>query len=239
MEHLDRDDLILLHYGEEAPAGAREHLFGCARCRAEADVLRRVLDAVDGADEAPPLADDWEDRLWNRVRWKLERRRTRWLGWAAAAAAMLVLAFLAGRSMRPPSPSPKAVPAQAAKSTAESRERVLLVVLGDHLSRSERLLTEVKNASADAPPIVMADHEAMEELVRKNRLYLDAARTSRQTSLANVLEELEPLLLELARAPENPSADDIAMLQKRIEKRKALLELRLAGEQIRQRQRSL
>jgi hypothetical protein len=76
----------------------------------------------------------------------------------------------------------------------------------------------------------------MEDLVRKNRLYLDAAYASGQTSLASVLEEMQPLLLELARTPENPTADDIRMLQKRIEKRGALLELRVAGEQIRQRQ---
>jgi hypothetical protein len=234
MDHLDRDDLILLHYGEEAPAGAREHLLGCEACRNEAALLRRVLDAVDDAAETPELAPAWEEHLWNRLRWKLERRRTRWIGWAAAAAAMLVLAFLAGRSFMPRSST-----AIVTENTAKGRERVLLVVLGDHLSRSERLLTEVKNASADAPPVVMADREAMEDLVRKNRLYLDAAHASGQTSLANVLEEMQPLLLELARAPENPSARDIEILQKRIEKRGALLELRLAGEQVRQQQRKL
>jgi len=233
MDHLDRDDLILLHYGEEAPAGAREHLLGCEACRNEAALLRRVLDAVDDAVDSPELAPAWEEHLWNRLRWKLERRRTRWIGWAAAAAAMLVLAFLAGRSFMPRNP------ALVTENTVKDRERVLLVVLGDHLSRSERLLTEVKNASADAPPVVMADREAMEDLVRKNRLYLDAAQASGQTSLANVLEEMQPLLLELARAPENPSARDIEILQKRIEKRGALLELRLAGEQVRQQQRKL
>jgi len=45
---------------------------------------------------------------------------------------------------------------------------------------------------------------------------------------------MQPLLLELARAPEHPSAQDIEMLQRRIEKRGAVLKLRLAGEQIRQ-----
>ena len=233
MNHLDRDDLILLHYGEKASPGAREHLLGCEECRHEAELLRRVLDAVDV--ETPELAPAWEEQLWNRLRWKLERRRTPWIGWAAAAAAVVVIAFLAGRSFMPKPATPQA-PQQAAKSTAEGRERVLLVVLGDHFSRSERLLTEVKNASADAPPFVIADREAMEDLVRKNRLYLDAAQASGQTSLANVLEQMQPLLLELARAPENPTAEDIRMLQKRIEKRGALLELRVAGEEIRQRQ---
>ena len=233
MNHLDREDLILLHYGEPASPGAREHLFGCAQCRHEAELLRRVLDAVDA--EAPELAPAWEEQLWNRLRWRLERRRAPWIGWAAAAAALVVVAFLAGRSFMPKPATPQVVQ-QAAKSTAEGRERVLLVVLGDHLSRSERVLTEVKNASADAPPFVIADRDTLEDLVRKNRLYVEAAQASGQTSLANTLEQMQPLLLELARAPENPTPDDIRTLQKRIEKRGALLELRVAGEQIRQRQ---
>lgn len=235
MNHLDREDLILLHYGETASPGAREHLFGCPECRGEAELLRRVLDAVDV--EAPELAPAWEEQLWNRLRWRLERRRTSWIGWTAAAAALVVVAFLAGRSFMPKAAAPQQPAAlQAAKSTAEGRERVLLVVLGDHLSRSERVLTEVKNASADAPPVVIADRDTLEDLVRKNRLYLEAAQASGQTSLANTLEQMQPLLLELARAPENPTADDIRTLQKRIEKRGAILELRVAGEEIRQRQ---
>lgn len=233
MNHLDREDLILLHYGETASPGAREHLFGCAECRREAELLRRVLDAVDV--EAPELAPAWEEQLWNRLRWRLERRRTSWIGWTAAAAALVVVAFLAGRSFMPKAAAPQPVALQAAKSTAEGRERVLLVVLGDHLSRSERVFTEVKNASTDAP-VVMADRDTLEDLVRKNRLYLEAAQASGQTSLANTLEQMQPLLLELARAPENPSADDIRTLQKRIEKRGTILELRVAGEEIRQRQ---
>ena len=234
MDHLDRDDLILLHYGEKTSPGAREHLLGCEECRRESALLRRVLDAVDdAAGETPELAPAWEEQLWNRLRWKLERPRSRWIGWAAAAAATIAIAFLAGRTFMPRS---TLIAPQRATSTPEGRERVLLVVLGDHFSRSERVLTEVKNATADAPPIVIADREAMEDLVRKNRLYLDAAYTSGQTSLASVLEEMQPLLLELARAPENPSAHDIEMLQKRIEKRGSVLKLRVAGEQIRQRQ---
>ncbi|HEY6137022.1 MAG TPA: hypothetical protein VI670_04595 [Thermoanaerobaculia bacterium] len=242
MEHLDRDTLVLLHYGEDVPPGAREHLLRCEACRSERELLRRVLDAVDQAAETPELAPAWEEHLWNRLRWKLERRRDRSWMFAAAAAAAVAIAVLVGYRLAPRS-TPAPVKQQAATtktapaSTAEGRERVLLVVVGDHFDRSERMLTEIKNATAEAPPVIIADREAMEDLVRKNRLYLDAAYASGQTSLANTLEELQPLLLELARAPEKPSARDLQMMQKRIEKRGALFELRVAGEQIRQRQR--
>lgn len=241
MEHLDRDTLVLLHYGEDVPPGAREHLLRCEACRSERELLRRVLDAVDQAAETPELAPAWEEHLWNRLRWKLERRQNRSWMFAAAAAAAVVIAVLVGYRLAPrsaPAPVQQAATTKPAPaSTAEGRERVLLVVVGDHFDRSERMLTEIKNATAEAPPVVIADREAMEDLVRKNRLYLDAAYASGQTSLANTLEELQPLLLELARAPEKPSARDLQLMQKRIEKRGALFELRVAGEQIRQRQR--
>src|SRR2546430_524137 len=97
MDHLDRDDLILLHYGEKASPGVREHLLGCEECRRESALLRRVLDAVDdAAGETPELAPAWEEQLWNRLRWKLERPRSPRLAWAAAAAAMLVIALVGG-----------------------------------------------------------------------------------------------------------------------------------------------
>src|SRR5207244_10274383 len=131
----------------------------------ESALLRRVLDAVDeNTVETPELAPAWEEQLWNRLRWKLERRSGRWIGWAAAAAAMIVIAFLAGRTFMPRSTP---IAPQKATSTPEGRERVLLVVLGDHFSRSERVLTEVKNATADAPPIVIAARAAVGDPVRQ------------------------------------------------------------------------
>ena len=243
MDHLDRDELILLHYGEAVRPGAREHLLGCEACRSESELLRRVLQAVDENSETEEPAPQWEEQLWNRLRWKLERPRRRPLAWMAVAAAAMIAVVAAALFLRRPAPAPAPqqvhnAPAPAAPVTtpAQARERVLLVVLGDHLSRSERVLTEVKNSSADAPALVIADRETLEDLVRKNRLYIDAAYSSNQTSLANVLEQMQPLLLELARAPEKPTARDIETLQKRIEKRGAVVKLRLAEEQIRQRQ---
>ena len=58
----------------------------------------------------------------------------------AAVAAMLVVAFLAGRFTRPPNP-----PARIVAITADGRQRVLLMALGDHLERSEMVLTELAN----------------------------------------------------------------------------------------------
>lgn len=241
MNHLSRDELVLLHYGEPLPPALREHAEQCPDCRSEREVLGRVLGAVD--DVAPSLPADWEETLWSRLRWRLQHRRNRSPWYAAAGvAASLALAFLIGREL-PRRSEPlvveaarpaanRAVPASTG-STDEGRERILLVVLGDHFTKSERLLTEVKNASTATLPSDPAD---IEELLNKNRLYHDAAVTSGQASLALVLEEIEPLLVELARAPEQPTERDLAMLQKRIEKRDLVFKLRIASEQTRKQQ---
>jgi hypothetical protein len=236
-QHLNRDELILLHYGEAAPSGAREHLLQCAECRRERELLRKMLqavhEAVDESVETSTLAPQWEDQLWNRMRWKLERRRNRPVAWIGIAAAA-VLALVIGYQFKDRSVVSKK-PGDQLASNAQGRERVLFIVVGEHLSRSERVLTEVKNATGEAPPLLIADREAMEDLVRTNRLYAEAAHASGQTSLANVLEETQPLLLELAHVPENPSPQDLELLRRRIEKRGAVVKLRLAEEQLRQR----
>jgi len=241
MDHLDHESLILLHYREELPAGAREHLLACDHCRRELDLLGRVLTAVGEGVETPELEPSWEEQTWNRLRWKLDRRPRRTAAWwsSLAAAAVLAIAFIAGRAIERHAQPPAAAPSEARVSSpaatvnAAARDRILLVVVADHLSRSERLFTEVKNAPAGTAPVLVTDRETIEDLVRKNRLYIDAANSSGQTSLADLLEEMQPLLTELARAPEHPTTEDIDTLQKRIDKRGAVLKLRLAGEQIR------
>jgi hypothetical protein len=235
MDHLDHDELILLHYGESATPGSREHLLACEQCRRESELLRRVLDAVDKNDPAAELPESWEEQTWNRLRWKLERKPRRAALWWPAAAAVLVAAFLAGRLMErrtQPAPAPRTASVEPV-TNASTRERILLVVVADHIGRSERVLTEVKNAKPGVTPLLASDHDTVEDLVRKNRLYIDAANASGQAQLADLLQQMQPLLLELARAPEQPSAEDIDMLQRRIDKQGAVTKLRLAGEQIR------
>ena len=225
MEHLTRDEHVLLHYGEPLPAGRRAHAADCDLCRRQSDVLRRVLDAVSDEDE--PLPESWEERFWERLRWKLQGRRDRRPWYAAAGiAAAIVLAFFLGRQL-----PRQATPVEEAGIGDEGRARILLVVLGDHLTRSERVLTEVKNATSDEPPL--SSRKSIEELVIKNRLYRDAAVAAGETSLASILEEMEPLLMELARAPAEPTARDIESLQRRIEKKGLLFKLRVAGDETR------
>jgi hypothetical protein len=95
-------------------------------------------------------------------------------GFAAVAACLLIVAaaFFAGRQWEHRNPqTPVAV--NSAGAGDQGKERVVLVVLGDHLDRSERLLVELKHAepSTEAPI-----QEEARELLSANRLYRESVK---------------------------------------------------------------
>jgi hypothetical protein len=149
-----------------------------------------------------------------------------------AAAAALVLAFQVGRHW-------PAVPTAAptAPAVAEGgRERILLVAVGDHLERTQMLLVELSNApTTEARDIGLEQHQA-QELVSANRLYREAATQAGEPGVASVLDELERLLVEVARGPETLQPAALAQIQRRIESRGLLFKVRVLESRVRQKQ---
>src|SRR6185312_10214197 len=122
------------------------------------------------------------------VWWRTPRR------WAAigAIAALVGIAFLAGRQSAPAPELAKNPPPQVV------RERVLMVALGDHLERSQVVLLEVAHAS-DAADVSLVRDEA-EDLAGSNRLYRQTALQIGDRKTADVLDQLERVLLEIAHS---------------------------------------
>ena len=96
------------------------------------------------------------------------RRPWRKLTGLAALAAALVVAFLLGQRF----------PAPAPPISAEVRERILLVAVGNHLERSQMILVELANAPTDVPLDVSAERASADVLVSANRLYRQTALRS-------------------------------------------------------------
>lgn len=239
MNHLNQDELVLSYYGEpDLDAGRRAHLEACEECRAALATLAAVLDRVTPA-EAPEPGEDYEARTWDRLQWRMRgerRKRASWTKWVAAAA-VIAAAFFGGLLMNRRAAVPTQIaaattqPATARTSTATqqqaSRDRVLLVVVGEHMSQSERILVELANLSAEGQTDITAERDRAQDLLASNRLYRTSALDRGEESVATLLDELEPVLLQLAHAPDQVSSEELRSMQKRVEAKGLVFKLRV------------
>ena len=74
--------------------------------------------------------------------------------------------------------------------------------------------------------------------MQSNRLYRQAALRDGDPGLANVLDELERVLLEISHSSGATSADDLAMLQHQIESQGILFKVRVVELRAREKQRA-
>jgi hypothetical protein len=244
--HLSEEQLVLHHYhDDDAPAAAEQHLGACAECRAEYQMLRRVLAVVSEAP-APERGEQYGAEVWNRLRWKLGRqprvRRAVWIP-ALATAAVLAIVFMAGALWHsrtaPHSGTPMIAETHTAaagtqvaatsQNTLAQGDRFLVVVVSDHLDSTERMLLEVANADPKKSLDTSASAKRAEELVASNRIFRQTASQRGDARIASVLSDIEPVLLELSHAGNNLTADELSALQKRIESRGLLLKVRVTS----------
>jgi hypothetical protein len=242
--HFTQDEFILAYYGE--PDARRDHLDTCHECRAELSRLASVLDQVTPV-EVPEPADDYEARVWDRVSWRLrgERKRTsrEWTKWVAAAA-MLAIAFIGGllwsrrytgpvQIANQPSTTITGAAEPVAASTQQQRDRILLVVVGDHLDDSERMLIELTNLTAKTDVDVTTEQQRAEELLVSNRLYRRTALDRGEDRVATLLDELEPVLMQIAHGPTQMTPEELRKVQKRVETKELVFKLRVLRADVR------
>ncbi len=240
MNHLNEEQFVLYYYGEQTD-GVEDHLGACEHCRDAYHTLQRVLNSVDSL-AVPERGADYEARVWRSVSEKLPRKgsfASRWFAWrplaaAAAMAVLVVAAFLAGRTWQKPRPPQGA----AIAADSQVRERVLMVAVGDHLERSQMVLVELSNAGAPSTGALDISYEqrAAEDLVESNRLYRQTAMSAGDSATANLLEELENVLLDIAHSPSAVSAKQLDDLRKEIESRGILFKVKVFGSQVEERQ---
>jgi hypothetical protein len=240
--HLTDDELVLHYYGEmteAAEARACAHLEQCTACRENLVKLQRVMAAIDAAPVPEP--DAWfEQRTWARLEPALAPapRARAWrlpwaaIAWGAAAALIVIAAFVAGRFF-PPQPAT----IQTAETLEGVRERVLMVDLSDHLDRSETALVEFVTGT-DARQLA-SGRSRVEELVAANRLYRRTAAASGDQGVADVLDELERVLIEIAGTAPEASIDDLDVVRQRIDTRGLLFKVRVMREQLQERAKDI
>ena len=240
--HLSEDELILHYYGETDrldEARVESHLASCADCQFANQQLRRVMTLVDSAAPLDAPAG-FERTAWARLEPALDAnarggwRTFLWFPqWALAGgvAALLIAAFVAGRFTSEPS----GITRGASPVVQIDPGKVLEAAVGDHLERSQMMLAELANADADHADVFAAEQERAADLVAVNRLILASVEQSGDAAVAEVLEDLERLLLEIANAPADASSNELTGLQSRITTEDLLFRVRVIASEMRQR----
>jgi hypothetical protein len=231
------------------------HLDTCPDCAlVVADIQQLVRDAAAlGPMEPPPhvwervksLVDSQQSQVDSResaVQSQKPKAQGLWprYAWALATAALVVMAFFTGRYAQQRE-QPRAAQPSAAAATpitngdaAAVRERVLAAAVGDHLERSQMMLVELAHAETRDELDISAERQLADDLVASNRLYRQSAQQMGQDDVAGLLDELERVLVEVARGPSTVSMRQLADIQQRIESQGILFKVKVIGSEIRQ-----
>ncbi|MDP2319392.1 MAG: zf-HC2 domain-containing protein [Acidobacteriota bacterium] len=265
-QHLSEEALILHYYGETARADEARvdaHLAECRDCQAAKAQLQRVLTLVETAApvEARP---GFERDVWARLEPQLPPSRSalRWTsdasttigwvrslvrrslgegGWALAGgvAALVLVAFMVGRFTGgvPAADLVEATPSLGLPGEA-SPDRVLQAAMGDHLDRTQMMLTELVNTDVDQADLFAGEQDRASDLVAINRLIRQSAAQSGDAGVVDVLEDLERVLLEIANAPADVTSNELSGLKDRITAQDLLFRVRVIASEMRNRTRT-
>ncbi len=250
MRHYNEEALILHYYGESRGRAAMQveaHLERCDDCAA---LYRSISDALAlvVTQDVPERGDQYGLEVWQRIRHRLpEQDEPWWLEWVrwhrlalvATAAALVLVAFGIGRRWTQPAPPSTTAASQTVSlpaASAEIRRRVLLASVADHFDRSERVLTEIANASERSD--ISGEQQWAEDLVQTSRLYRQNAVDTGEQTVANVLDDLERSLLEIVHSPSPISRSDLEQIQRRIDATALLFKVRVMSDELWQRERA-
>ena len=250
--HCTDDELTLYYYGEgRRRHDVERHLESCAGCAATYREIAGTL-AMIAAPEVPERGDQYGLEVWQRIRHKLpDPEPSAWamvaglfrserLVWAAGAAALVLAAFVAGRvwPRLPASGAPAAAavtntPAGATAVAGDSRQRILLASVADHLDQSARVLSDIMNAPRGD---ISAEQRWADDLLDASRLYRQDAVDAGEQSVAAILDDLERSLIEIVNSPSKISAADLDQIRRRIDAASLLFKVRVMSDELRQRE---
>jgi len=239
MKHLSDEELYAMC--QIPKGGLASHLRECEECSARFHEFAALLEsAAREAARTPPPAPDLSGRVWAAIHPSLPvygaetrgRRRsavfTAWWprrrAWAGAFAtlALIAAAFWAGRLFEQ-----RQTKTNLASQGASQPGRVVLLVVREHLDRSERLLVELDHAGhlgrMERGPLVQEAADLLED----NRLYRQTAMATQDPALSEVLDRLDRVLVEVAHEPATFQGGDLARLREQMNLDGLLFELRV------------
>lgn len=232
MEHLTEEEMIGHAYGEDA-GGAKPHLDGCAECAASFAELKSDLAEIDRV-EAPVRDEQYGTQVWQAIAGtlpKYEAPRRRWLSmslmrglsYAAVCALLVAIAFYAGRKWEQRGKEDR----EAQSNQQKPKQPIVVVVLGDHLDRSERLLVELKHVDAGNADMVSPLRDEARSLLSANRICRKNAEQAKNPELESALGRLDHVLTEISDQPGGLNAASITRLKNELNADGLLFEVRV------------
>ena len=235
MNHLSEEELIAHAYAEDDSNAVQQHLLACAECAKAYSALGSDLADMKFA-EAPARDSAYGHRVWESLAGSLAayEPRKRWfrgglwpaLSYAAAGIA-LICAFVGGRlwEHRHAQTVAQNHTQQHEPSVQQPPQRVVVVVLSDHLDRSERLLVELKHAEDGSAASPLRDEAR--SLLAANQICRKNAKQDDDRALSTALDRLDHLLVELANQPDGLNSQTINRLQDEMNVNGLLFEVRV------------
>jgi len=216
MSHLTDEQLIEHYLAEGANRVVVEtHLRICSRCEQAYEEISNAM-AVR-APEPPARERGYGERVWQSIQAPLRpyppAQKPSYFSWfrlglAGACLLALFLAFAGGslweRLHRHSTDM---------AGSAQQKQRVVLLILGDHLDRSERLLVQLSNAGEDTGVLDESLQNEARQLLPDNRLYRQAIDSESDPIMTAALDHLERVLLEVANSPERLDSAEITRIE--------------------------
>lgn len=199
-----------------------------------AEVIGFVRQELGAATTTITDEADYARQMRAQVSMRLEprsarRRAVAWVRWGYAAAAGLLLAagvgggVVAGRIWERHQ-QPQITAAKA--SPAKQNQHVVVVVLEEHLDRSEQLLVELKHADGDRAEMGVIREEAV-SLLKVNGERRNQAEAVGDRELSAALGQLETVLQAVAGEPATVREGELERLGRRLNAEGLLFDLRV------------
>ena len=229
MNHLTEEQLIEHYLGEGGNRVVVEtHLRICSRCEQAYEEICNAMGVR--APEPPPREPDTASESGSQFEGSCCRsrqsRRAATFSWPSLCWPVLACSDLPQR-LSGDRYGKDAQASIAATNPAQQKERVVLVILGDHLDRSERLLVQLNHAGADQGDLDSSLQAEARQLLPDNRLYRQAVSAEGDPMVTAALEHLERVLLELANSPERLNSSSIARIEREMNTDSLLFQIRV------------
>lgn len=205
MKHIDDEKLLMVYLGEANQKDIDAVLQSEKACE-QLDQLEADMNAINNASNDHQLPDDYGQQLWSQIADRLEPPLTQevsnpsWLQKLLSyfmqpqfsmasfvlVAGLVMVAFYAGKQHQNPAFS------------GQIQEQLLAQNIQLHLTQSEIFLTQVSNGNSNSNSQVNA-----QRLLASNRIFKQALANYDGQYTQQILQNLEPVLLEYANNPAN------------------------------------